>query len=99
MKLHPASIVLPALLALASPVCWADTGSAFYGDAPDDHHPWAVHDRNRPQPKLVTPGTFSTPDQPGVPPSDAIILFDGSDLSKWEADQGQGVPTKWVVKD
>ena len=74
-------------------------GSPFYGDAPDEHHPWAVHDRNRPQPKLVTPGTFSTQDQPGRPPSDAIVLFDGADLSKWEADEGQGVPTKWVVRD
>jgi Domain of Unknown Function (DUF1080) len=77
----------------------ANTGSAFYGDAPDDHHPWAVHDRNRPQPKLVTPGTFSSPEQPGKPPSDAVVLFDGADLSKWEADEGQGVPTKWVVRN
>src|SRR5436305_12188528 len=77
----------------------ANTGSAFYGDAPDDHHPWAVHDRNRPQPKLVTPGTFSTQEQPGKPPSDAVILFEGTDLSHWEADEGEGVPTKWVVKN
>lgn len=77
----------------------ANTGSPFYGDAPDEHHPWAVHDRNRPQPKLVTPGSSSSQDQPGQPPSDAIVLFDGNDLSKWEADQGEGVPTKWVVKN
>jgi hypothetical protein len=77
----------------------ASTGSAFYGDAPDEHHPWAVHDHNRPQPKLVTPGSFSTQEQPGKPPSDAVILFDGSDLSKWEADKDQNVPTKWVVKN
>jgi hypothetical protein len=72
---------------------------SFYGDPPDDHHPWVVHDQNRPQPPIVTPGTFSTPDQPGKPPSDAIILFDGTDLSKWEADTAQGGPTKWVIKD
>ncbi len=89
---------ISAVLCLPSGVCAADTGSAFYGDAPDEHHPWAVHDRNRPQPPLVTPGTFSSQEQPGKPPSDAIILFDGGDLSKWEADEGQGVPTKWVVK-
>ncbi len=77
----------------------ANVGSPFYGDAPDDHHPWAVHDRNRPQPALVTPGSFSTQEQPGKPPSDAIVLFDGTDLSKWEADEGTGVPTKWIVKD
>jgi hypothetical protein len=84
---------------LATSTYAASTGSPFYGDAPDDHHPWAVHDQNRPQPKLVTPGTFSTQEQPGKPPSDAIVLFDGSDLSKWEADEGEGVPTKWVVKN
>jgi hypothetical protein len=85
---------------ISASAAWAaNTGSAFYGDAPDDHHPWAIHDRNRPQPKLVTPGTFSTLDKPGQPPSDAVILFDGKDLSKWEADEGQGVPTKWIVKD
>lgn len=76
----------------------ASTGSPFYGDPPDDHHPWAVHDQNRPQPAIITPGTPSTPAQPGKPPSDAIILFDGKDLSKWESDK-DGSPTKWVVKD
>ncbi|MCX8107780.1 MAG: DUF1080 domain-containing protein, partial [Verrucomicrobiae bacterium] len=69
----------------------------FYGDPPDDHHPWAVHDGNRPQPPVVTPGTFSTPDRPGKPPSDAIVLFDGTDLSKWETPKGE--PAKWLVKD
>jgi hypothetical protein len=99
MKLYDTSTVFCAVLSLAAASQAADTGSAFYGDAPDEHHPWAIHDRNRPQPKLVTPGTFSTQDQPGKPPSDAIILFDGTDLSQWEADEGQGVPTKWVVKN
>ena len=39
-------------------------------------HDWAVHDVDRPQPPIVTPGTFSTQDTPGQPPSDAIVLFD-----------------------
>ena len=77
----------------------AFNGPRFYGDAPDEHHPWAVHDANRPQPKVVTPGTFSSQEQPGKPPADAIVLFDGTDLSKWEADSGEGVPTKWIVKN
>jgi hypothetical protein len=99
MKLPSAITVLGTVLSLSAGVYAANTGSPFYGDAPNEHHPWAVHDRNRPQPTLLTPGTFSTQEQPGKPPSDAIILFDGSDLSKWEADKGEGIPTKWIVKD
>jgi hypothetical protein len=70
----------------------------FYGDAPDAHHPWAVHDPNRPQPKVVTPGTFSSAETPGKPPSDAVVLFDGTDLSHWEAVKDGSAP-KWLVKD
>ncbi len=99
MKLNPTLATLCTALYLAPSGQAANTGSPFYGDAPDEHHPWAIHDWNRPQPKLVTPGTFSSQDQPGQPPSDAIVLFDGTDLSKWEADEGEGVPTKWVVKN
>ncbi len=99
MKTYSSLTTLCTVLSLVSVCRAANTGSAFYGDAPDEHHPWCIHDRNRPQPALVTPGRFSTQEQPGIPPSDAIVLFDGKDLSKWEADEGEGVPTKWVVKD
>jgi Domain of Unknown Function (DUF1080) len=44
------------------------------------------------EPKVVTPGDN------GSPPSDAIVLFDGSDLSKWEDAGNKGEP-KWSVKD
>jgi hypothetical protein len=63
--------------------------------APDPR--WLGHDRERPQPPAVQPGTFSSPEQPGVPPSDAVVLFDGKNLSPWVALDGS--PTKWVVKD
>lgn len=100
MKLSSTFTVAGMVLTLAATSQAANNvGSPFYGDAPDEHHPWAIHDRNRPQPPVVTPGSFSTQEQPGKPPSDAVVLFDGSDLSKWEADEGQGVPTKWVVKN
>ena len=35
---------------------------------------------------------------PGPPPSDAIILFDGKDLSQWRSSEGGG-PARWEVKD
>ena len=99
MKLSLAFTTVCTISSFAFASHAASTGSAFYGDAPDDHHPWAIHDRNRPQPLLVTPGTFSSQDEPGKPPSDAIVLFDGTDLSKWEADKDTSEPTKWVVKN
>ena len=57
--------------------------------------PWSkfhVHDMDRPAPPIVNPGTASTEEQPGKPPSDAIVLFDGKDLSKWQS-AGGGEPT------
>src|SRR5438034_1057881 len=58
---------------------------------------WHVHDPNRPQPRVVAPGTFSTPKTPGKPPSDAIVLFGGTDLSKWRTADGK--PSGWKVQD
>lgn len=98
MKLNTLTAIC-AGLSLASVSQAADVGHAFYGDAPDEHHPWAIHDHNRPQPAIVTPGTSSTQEQPGKPPSDAIVLFDGTDVSKWVADTAKLEPTKWIVKD
>ena len=42
-----------------------------------------VHDKERPQPRVVTPGTESTQSAPGQPPADAVILFNGQGLSGW----------------
>ena len=105
MKLHPLTVAFCSLTLLAPFARGAQsTGSPFYGDAPDARHPWAVHDQNRPQPPRVEPGTFGSAAQPGQPPSDAIILFDGTaaSLENWEADTKAGdptAPTKWVVND
>ena len=58
---------------------------------------WHVHDCDRPQPKEIEPGTPSTMDMPGRPPSDAIILFDGTDLSKWRTAQNE--PPAWKIEN
>ena len=41
------------------------------------------------------PATVATP--PGAAPSDAIVLFDGTDVSAWESEQGGRVP--WEVAE
>ena len=44
---------------------------------------WRVHDMTRPKPPVVEPAPVT--ERAIKPPSDAIILFDGKDLSQWEA--------------
>jgi len=58
---------------------------------------WIDHDRNRPQPPVVAPATPSTQERAGKPPSDAVVLFDGKDLSQWVSMDGS--PTKWITRD
>jgi hypothetical protein len=55
---------------------------------------WKIHDMNRPRPPVVTPGQQALP----VPaPSDAVVLFDGKDLSQWNSTDGG--PPKWKVEN
>jgi hypothetical protein len=55
---------------------------------------WKVHDPERPMPPVVDPGPSGKP----VPaPSDAVILFDGKDLSQWT--DGKGQPPRWKVEN
>lgn len=56
---------------------------------------WRVHDGTRPQPVVVTPGPVVDP--PVAPPSDAVVLFDGRDLSQWR--DAMGGPARWAVQD
>ena len=62
--------------------------------------PFHVHDPKRPHPKVVTPFPVAF----GAP-SDAIVLFDGKDLSRWKAQHssitrgGAEGPAEWRVQD
>ncbi|MGA2245377.1 MAG: DUF1080 domain-containing protein [Verrucomicrobiota bacterium] len=71
-------------------------GVAGFQDTPlEPNEKWHVHDPARPQPPVVTPGTFSTQ---ATPPSDAIVLFNGTDLSNWR-NKGTGGPAPWKIED
>ena len=71
---------------------WGFTDTAF-----NPNTRWRIHDPERPQPPAVTPGeTASVP-----APSDAIVLFNGKDLSQWlnRAQNGSESPATWPVRD
>lgn len=46
------------------------------------------------EPRVVTPA-----EAPGAPPSDAVVLFDGKDLSKWASQKDGTSPAAWDVVD
>jgi hypothetical protein len=97
LRIHLAAVLLAALPLSAQQRPNPDLG---FTDTPMlPGQPWHVHDPARPYPPVVTPGAT-----PGAAPSDAIVLFDGKDLSKWGhqgqgAERGKFVDAKWPVKD
>ncbi len=58
---------------------------------------WRVHDSARPRPPKVTPGPYFME----APPSDAIVLFNGKDLSQWVSMVRGGAPQapRWKVEN
>ena len=83
--LRKLGLVVTLVTLLGSGTSWAaDVGS------------WAIHDRARPAPRVVDPGTASTQEQAGKPPADALVLFGGKDLLLWKT-QKDGSPAKWKV--
>jgi hypothetical protein len=100
-------MVVAALVSVAG-IAWISCGkpkqedrtsAPGYDDTPFlPGQPWRVHDIKRPHPRMVAPGTESSQDHPGKAPSDAIVLFDGKDLSKWVTlDHGKPVAPRWRV--
>src|SRR5438128_1263567 len=85
-------LVVKTLIIPASAAFFLTT---FLRADPDPHS--LAHHRTRPQPPAITPATPRSADVAGKAPSDAVILFDGKDLSQWVA--LDGAPTKWVARD
>jgi hypothetical protein len=85
-----------ALLLLTATSAYAQTPLPNPAPPPD---PEGIrqHDLNRPAPVVVDPGTGVPTATPGRAPSDAIVLFDGKDLSAWKS-QGKDAPAPWKVE-
>jgi hypothetical protein len=99
-----AAVVALSAFAFAQPKSYCEsTSDVGYSDTPQiPKQNWHVHDIKRPHPPMVNAPAaqnFSVP-----PPSDAIVLFDGKDLSKWQqqgrgAERGKFVAPKWKVEN
>ncbi len=94
MRLLPLSLSLAlAASALAEP-------PAQPAPAPKKEEPltpggkYRAHSMDRPRPRVITPPGMGTQAESGAVPSDAIVLFDGKDLSKWKRDPSKNDPAK-----
>lgn len=101
LALTTAGCAAPAARTVSSPATNAalSTDSARAGANAALGMPWPIHSTDRPQPPVVTPG--ASPAAPAAPPSDAVVLFDGSSLDAWEAVDtlGQRHLARWTVRD
>src|SRR6185436_6880288 len=71
--------------AAESPLVYAKDGAGVFGYKDTPKLPWCeylVDDPDRPAPKRVNPGPALPP---GTAPADALVLFDGKDVSPWRS--------------
>lgn len=69
-------------------LCLAQNGLSQKKMKPEETEVWS------PVPPVVTPGAYDA-----MPPSDAINLFDGTNLSEWVSVKNPGSPAQWIVED
>jgi hypothetical protein len=88
----------PSFAQKKAPAAEAGDDRRGYTDTPPlPGQPWKVHDAARPRPPKVAPGE---PLLREAPPADAIVLFDGKDLSHWMAERGgKTVEPGWKIEN
>jgi hypothetical protein len=82
----------PALSLVFAAGVMMGIGSAAGAQGPATE--WPIHSMDRPKPRVVDPGPYTVP---APPPSDATILFDGSTLDRWRADDSTRGPARWRI--
>ncbi len=90
-----AAIAAVGIFAAQQPKRWREAPLGFDDTPYLPNQKWRVHDIQRPHPKVVTPSNA-----PGGPPSDAVVLFDGKDLSHWVSRKGrETVAPTWKLEN
>ena len=90
------------IVAALSSVIACTAAPSFSASQPTSTNPyearlmtWPQHSMDRPKPPVVSTGTLAGP---VAPPSDAIVLFDGRDLSKWSSTGVNAGPPAWKIE-
>jgi len=99
MKLFLFALTTALVLAQDSPKKDVGDDKRGYNDTPQiPGQKWKVHDMDRARPRKVTPG-LPLLNEPA--PSDAIVLFNGADLSQWVTKTRDGAvkPPAWKVEN
>ena len=86
--------LLLGALVVSAAAAWNQAGPGTLPQAGPGTFKFKVHDMDRPAPTPVNPGNPAT----SVAPSDAIVLFNGKDLSAWTK-AGSEAPAGWTIKD
>jgi 3-keto-disaccharide hydrolase len=94
MRIHLVRLAVGSLCLLSVPLA-AQPPAAPQGAAPAPARPRPQDTEVwEPVPTIVTPG-----DAAGMPPSDAIVLFDGKNLDAWVSNKDSTSPAGWTVAD
>lgn len=82
------SLLIPGHLQAEDPVPVAEAGR------------WSKDKVAQKRPAVITPPGHTTAAEAGAPPSDAIVFFDGNDLSKWQGrGKGEKDTAPWKVEN